>query len=1740
MRLLVSLSVFACQPGLFHSLKPALAEEQTPLQRYLAMFDPLPEQVSTPSIKLKGQVLPGSQVTLNEAPIPVNAEGYFEQEIPLQIGQNTLQVLVTHGERSRSKTFVVQRVAAKPSHLELTLEPFSLQQNSDSLIITGKTSPGATVSTGNQQVSSDAEGRFKLPVALVLGLNRIQLTVSTAEQTRVKMLEVTRLAAPPTILPLQLGKLPAVSLQANVHIIGKTQPGAQISDGTQHVSSNTKGYFTLPVSLQPGTNHIKLTVSTAEQTRVKMLEIAYKVVSMPTELPLQLSELPTETTQTAIEITGKTLPGVTVQIGDQQATSDAQGQFSVPVKLQQGNNNIRLEVSHGDVSRMKFLSITSQPLQTAAIVAHTKKETGMTMNPLQRLRLPVSLSTVPTETAAEQLNIQGTTSPHALVRVGTQQTEANAQGHFTLAVNLEPGSNALALEVSRGDKVWQRTLQVNRLVPNVPTENPVEEKTKPAIMNSPRLLVSFQDVPLRTPDNQITIIGETKAGIEIKSGNQKTTSDENGHFELKVTLHKGLNQIRVEVSDAEISRIKTFEVEALGSGALDIQATLPSSRLPLTLNEVPAQTKDPWVWIGGQTAPKAKVYGGIKTVVADDKGMFRVKFPLQNGSNLVRLAVEKDNLTRVKTLEINSNQPPDWFAVGLADLEMGQFSLGGNLQAIEQNDNFPKTFYVDGRVAFYVKGKIQGKYLLTSSFDSSRQFQGRAQAAIDPNRFYPIYGDSSTLLRDAQSSGKLYVRLEMVAPDKEDPEAEQNRSNILLGDYNAGLVSEGSSLGQYNRTFYGLRSHLETSFLPEDKPAVAVTLFGAPVRTIPVRDEMRATGLSHYKLSVTQTRFLQEQSVTAPTANQNAEQLRQRTLNQLAQPFIVEGSEIVTVLIRDKNQPDRILNTKVLQRDVDYQVDPFFGSLTIKTPIMTFDPNGNLQFVVVNYEYTNDPFYGLNPLASSSLGRFWEQFKNGFDATLQHNAFGGRIETNVFNKTLSLGTNYVQENQAPQNSKLFSADAVWTPAEGYKLIGEYAFSFGEASQNPAGGGGLLNPLNGYLSYDGGLNWNAVSISNNLKQTSGHAFRVEMEATPFDWTRMRLFLRQTDPFFGSLFGGGEPGVRRWGSNIEQQLSDHFSLLGDLIWTDNLPRPDATFAGGTNALASVGVHWQNTPISREQKLPNAPGGDISLRQQQSIIPNAVQDKLAITGGAPAQNQPTAKELTSPPLAQGVTEKVANPTDPNQPVPNTAAGNMFGDARLEYNRSDNTANSIQTGRLRLSFNYAPLDQLLGNIRTSLGYNHIYDAKDTKNAQGRGEVSGELGIGATYSLDKYLAVFSRVDAFNLGSTVFQPSTTASVGLMGSLVDNETISTRPYAQYGLNSAINGRNNIIALGLNNRWKINDWLTNNLNFEQSFNINDTFKGVGNSLSTATAGSLGFEILPKEINFRSSAKYELRRQAGTVAPTINPVTNQSSNTVPGLPGTSVVMDPTLSPQLNPGANPGMALDNELWQHTGTLAMNGKLGDASLFGQYFFSQFNTPEILRSRELTLRTGVAFRPVNNDIFNIIGMHEYRNISQPNPASITAIDIPIELQADAHVLSVEGIWQILANLEFSQKYAVKFSNSTVLDTSIRNPAERSINKTIRNPEPVVTDLIISRLSYRPLYNLEFWERFDVAGEYRVMRQWPDSIFNAKNGFLTEVGFLMTPDLRLGAGYNFVGFDDFSTRQNNYTAGNWFLRVTGKY
>jgi len=219
------------------------------------------------------------------------------------------------------------------------------------------------------------------------------------------------------------------------------------------------------------------------------------------------------------------------------------------------------------------------------------------------------------------------------------------------------------------------------------------------------------------------------------------------------------------------------------------------------------------------------------------------------------------------------------------------------LREIADNDDYSAT----GRAAMFLKGKIRGDYLLTLAYDSDKKGE-RLFRDIEPGEYYPVYGDSSAKGFDAQSTSKLYVRLD------------KGRSFAMYGDLKTQIDNdEGIKLGQYNRTLTGLKAQFEDN-------NTRITAFAAETSTSQRVNEIRGLGISG----------------PYPLANDF--------------DAVLENSETIEVITRDANNPGRIVRRETLTRFADYEIDPISRSLYLKAPIASQDIDGNPIYLRITVE----------------------------------------------------------------------------------------------------------------------------------------------------------------------------------------------------------------------------------------------------------------------------------------------------------------------------------------------------------------------------------------------------------------------------------------------------------------------------------------------------------------------------------------------------------------------------------------------------------------------------------------------------------------------------------------------------------------------------------------------------------------------------------------------------------------------
>ena len=344
--------------------------------------------------------------------------------------------------------------------------------------------------------------------------------------------------------------------------------------------------------------------------------------------------------------------------------------------------------------------------------------------------------------------------------------------------------------------------------------------------------------------------------------------------------------------------------------------------------------EDHEVWVAGRPIP------------VDENGSFVSEEILPEGSHTVEVAVvdqEGGGELYLRDLELEES---DWFYVGMANVTMAENSVSGPAELLQGEDGDDDLGSdIDGRLAFFVNGKFGDSWKLTAGADTREgpledlfsNFMEKDPASlfrrIDPDLYYPTFGDDSTVEEMAPSMGKFYVRLG------------HGDDFGQWGNFKIGYMN--NELAQVDRGLYGANLHYETDAATEfgEKKLVA-DVFAAEPGTVGSRDEFRGTGGSLY--------FLQRRD-------------------------ILTGSERVRIELRDKAS-GIVTGVVNLMPAMDYDIDYLQGRILLTEPLSsTVDDNllvrsnavsGDEAYLVVRYEYTPG-FDDINAMATGGQVHYW-------------------------------------------------------------------------------------------------------------------------------------------------------------------------------------------------------------------------------------------------------------------------------------------------------------------------------------------------------------------------------------------------------------------------------------------------------------------------------------------------------------------------------------------------------------------------------------------------------------------------------------------------------------------------------------------------------------------------------------------------------------------------------------------------
>lgn len=288
--------------------------------------------------------------------------------------------------------------------------------------------------------------------------------------------------------------------------------------------------------------------------------------------------------------------------------------------------------------------------------------------------------------------------------------------------------------------------------------------------------------------------------------------------------------------------------------------------------------------------------------VSTDDGIALIELAPTTQAGSIELAfthqVERRQLREIVRGWMAPGDQP-WVVVGFAAGTAGFNVLNDHAERLGGKGS-PKRF-TDGQLAFFAKGRILGKWLLTMAYDSDKQTGRDARrplgGVIDPQRYYDLYADGTEQAYDAGSGRKVYLRLQ------------RPQFYALFGDLETGF--NDTQLARYSRSLTGLKSEYRSNKL-------AVQAFAADTGFRFARDEIQGSGLA--------------------------------SLYRLSRNDIVINSDKVHIEVRDRLRSNLILSARALVRHADYDISYEAGSIDFRQPVASRDGQGNPIFIIVEYE----------------------------------------------------------------------------------------------------------------------------------------------------------------------------------------------------------------------------------------------------------------------------------------------------------------------------------------------------------------------------------------------------------------------------------------------------------------------------------------------------------------------------------------------------------------------------------------------------------------------------------------------------------------------------------------------------------------------------------------------------------------------------------------------------------------------
>jgi len=1040
--------------------------------------------------------------------------------------------------------------------------------------------------------------------------------------------------------------------------------------------------------------------------------------------------------------------------------------------------------------------------------------------------------------------------------------------------------------------------------------------------------------------------------------------------------------------------------------------------------------------------------------------------------------------------------------VALGDAQAGYNIDTGNIEPIEDKTELPG-FYKDGKGAFYLKGQILGKYLITSSYDSDRA-QKALFRQLDPNVYYPVYGDNSTINYDAtDTQGNLYLLVQW------------DKSSAIIGNY--AVDFNDTEFSAFSRDYYGGKiDYQSVSSTPYGDARTKLVIYHAQVQQLPSHNEFLATGGSLY--------FLKYRNV-------------------------VQGSDTVTLQVRDATT-GLVVASQTMVNGADYELDNGQGRILFWQPVSMIAQS---ESIISNNLVNGDPIYVV------------VDYQYQVPSMAAQASQGARVAQAVTDN-LVLGGTYVDDNSTGQEYKLEGTDATLHVNKDTTIKAEYAhtqsqetgsyvstdggitFTSLQTSATASGsaygitGDARLFDNIGFKSYYKWVDANfgaTDTTSQQGKQTEGISFTWDM--TPV--TRLtasediQKLMANANLEATTQVGASETDTtmvqivhqaKRLTLTGQFQVIETKSVVNGVLSTTN--QHGATFAGQAQyditdrIKATIG---QQVDVQNSNNSATTIGitDRVTDHTAASLLETISPEGTATTFGVTNQLNKRIDLTTNYTLTNLNTGEVDNTT--SVALEDRVNNNLTTTASVAQTGSSigTTTTSASLGTKDKLSNNTSIDFSVGKSQSSTG------AQSTSvNLNGTAQVDQNTTITATTQASSGSTI---TDALGIGTTGV---TTTSVGLQATQkVDSNTQQTASLTESNDTTGVK----TTTIGFGDTSKLDQELQavtdNSFSFSPQNGTTDQSKyGLVRSVNGQNLeGDITNQVTNQPGNVSNSNIFGLSGDVndrlalnGSIQKgKVQNLDGTQSNRTDFSVGAGYVLKDTVTAEerlknslkLEYRVDQGIGTDS-LHQYVLYDAFDGKVDDNfSVTAKIDYSKTEdiTAGTTAERHKEIILGMAYRPINFDDLNFITEYSYQDgygggLQQADAMNTTGN------QVIAQVLSAEGVYDINAQWQAAEKiaYRIESEQDTGFDFTQTH-----------------TWLVIHRLNYK------ISKDWTISGEYRDLVQVEAK--DNKQGILLQATRAINQNTEMTIGWNFTDYTDDLTNLS-YTAMGPFVRMDGKF